>query len=42
MKSEALTALGMKIVVFWDVMSHALVDRYQHLEELAASIFRVH
>jgi hypothetical protein len=30
-KPEVLTAVPVKITVFWDVTSCSLVDRYQHL-----------
>jgi hypothetical protein len=38
---EVLMMVKMKISVFWDVMLCSLVERWQHFQELAASIFRI-
>jgi hypothetical protein len=38
--SQNKTRFGVLVAVFLDVILHSFVDRYQHLEEHAASIFR--
>jgi hypothetical protein len=39
-RSEVLIVMSIKITVFWDVTPCGLVDRYNILLELAASIIR--
>jgi len=38
---DVLTPVSNTILVFWDVMSSNLVDRYQFLREPVASFFRL-
>jgi hypothetical protein len=40
-KFELLTAVNIKITVFWDLMLSKTVDTYEYFGETCCSIFRV-